>query len=422
MFKLASAFTIGLIAFSWGESAPASAQQTQADTFTRYELLAPKSQSFRIYYDVSATKAGAGFYYNPIRKGSEPDVHGVYDRMTGKPLTWDLVGGDDAKKSGLLDRADVDGEYIRVTLARPVPEGGRARMLIDKTYMDAKSYFADDDGTITFTRTLGIKRNAVVLPHGYELVSANYPSQVITGEDGRITLNFINSGSIGVPYEVIARPLKNMAPMGKSDVTSPSITPRAKPMARVDYAIPERASQKRDIVYFLQAPETHSFRLYHDYEETRQGMDRYLNVVRAGSKASNPSAIILDTGEKLKVETLRGDAITKRGIDIGQKVEADTELVAIWFDAVPKGETRLLRIEETYTDQNRYFPYGNGFIWDRSFGRSRNTVVLPHGYYLTGSAVPATVKTRADGRVELTFANGRPGNIDVFITGNKRHE
>ena len=33
--------------------------QTQADDYTRYELLAPGSQAFRISYDVTATTPGA---------------------------------------------------------------------------------------------------------------------------------------------------------------------------------------------------------------------------------------------------------------------------------------------------------------------------------------------------------------------------
>ncbi|HVF59218.1 MAG TPA: hypothetical protein VNJ70_05335 [Thermoanaerobaculia bacterium] len=49
----------------------------------------------------------------------------------------------------------------------------------------------------------------------------------------------------------------------------------------------ERAHQDREIVYFLQPPETHSFDLYHDYTESRLGVDRYLNVVRKGSAASS---------------------------------------------------------------------------------------------------------------------------------------
>jgi len=396
--------------------------QTSADTFTRYELLPVATNSFRIYYDVSAATEGATRYYNPIRKGSDPDVHGVYDRMTGKPLEWSLVDGRDAKASGLVPDAEPDSQYIRVDLARPVPSNGRGRMLIDKTYIDAASYFANGE-LITFSRTLGVKRNAVTLPAGYELESVNYPSQVTTRADGRIEVSFVNPGTIGVPYEVNARPLradsaKKIDP--PSDFESAASTPIARPMARVDLDIPQRASQSRDIIYFLQQPETHSFRLYHDYEELREGMDRYLNIVRPGSKASDPSAEILDSGEKLKVETLRGSEITARDIDIGEPVTDATELVVIWFDPVPAGGSTLLRITETYTDPNRFILYGDEFVWDRSFGRSRNTVVLPHDWYLTANAVPATVSTRDDGRVELIYSNDRPGNIDVFIKGRKR--
>ena len=68
----------------------------------------------------------------------------------------------------------------------------------------------------------------------------------------------------------------------------------------------ERAHQDREIVYFLRDPDTHAFDLYHDYTEAREGVDKYLNVVRKGSTASNPQGRILDTGESLKVETLRG--------------------------------------------------------------------------------------------------------------------
>ena len=412
---------VGIFLFTAASSGAADVQ-TSADTFTRYELLPVATNSFRIYYDVSAATEGATRYYNPIRRGSDPDVHGVYDRMTGKPLEWSLVDGTDAKASGLLPDAEPDSQYIRVNLARPVSSNGRGRMLIDKTYMDAASYFANGE-LITFSRTLGVKRNAVTLPAGYELLSVNYPSQVTTRADDRIEVSFVNPGTIGVPYEVNARPLRpttgkrNKPP---SDFESAAATPIARPMARVDMDIPQRAPQSRDIVYFLLQPETHSFRLYHDYEEVREGMDRYLNIVRPGSKASDPSAEILDSGEKLKVETLRGSEITARNIDIGEPVTDATELVVIWFDPVPAGGSKLLRITETYTDPNRFIMYGDEFVWDRSFGRSRNTVVLPHGWYLTANAVPATVGTRDDGRTELVYSNDRPGNIDVFIKGRKR--
>ena len=396
--------------------------QTNADTFTRYELLAPESASFRIYYDVSAATEGAKRYYNPIRRGSEPDVHAVYDRMTGEALEWSLVGGDDARESGLLPDAEDSDQYIRIELGRPVPKDGRGRLLIDKTYRDAASYFVRD-GELVFSRTLGVRRNAVTLPAGYELVSVNYPSQVVTRDDGRIEVSFINPGTEGVPYEVRARQLdedtiKRSGPPAPA-VSSP-LQQSSRPTARVEFEIPQRAEQSRDIVYFLQQPDTHSFRLYHDFEETRVGVDRYLNIVRPGSEASDPSAVILDTGAELKVEILRGDEITARDIDIGEPVTDATELVVIWFEPVPAGGSRLLRITETYTDPGRYIPLGDEFLWDRSFGRSRNTVVLPEGWYLTANAVPAIVRTRTDGRTELIFSNDRPGNIDVLIRGRRR--
>ena len=401
---------------------PLSAQQTQADAFTRYELLDPASQSFRIYYYVSATHKGATRFYNQIRPGSEPDVHGVYDRMSGDKLKWAIVDGNDAKASGLIPSAQPDYQYIRVDLKRSVPSNGRGRLLIDKTYKDAKSYF-EKDGSLVFSRTLGVKRNSVILPLNYELISVNYPSQVILREDGRIELSFINPGTIGVPYEVKARPIKTgalSAKLTKSE-NDEALQKSERPVARVDFTIPQRASQTRDIFYFLQEPESHAFRLYHDYEETRVGVDRYLNIVRPGSKASNPSAEVLDTGKILKVETLRGNEITNRKIDIGETVTDATELVAIWFDPVEEGQSKLLRIEETYTDSGRYFlTHQDEFLWDRSFGRSRNTVILPKGWVLTENSIPATISMREDGRTQLNYVNGRPDNIDVLIRGRRR--
>ena len=49
---------------------PTAVKQTEADEYTRYELLAPETASFRIHYEVTATTPGARYFYNPIRKGS----------------------------------------------------------------------------------------------------------------------------------------------------------------------------------------------------------------------------------------------------------------------------------------------------------------------------------------------------------------
>jgi hypothetical protein len=182
----------------------------------------------------------------------------------------------------------------------------------------------------------------------------------------------------------------------------------------------ERAHQDRDIVYFLQQPETHSFDLYHDYTESRPGTDKYLNVVRKGSRASKPSARILDTGEVLKAETLRGAAITNAGLDIGEPVQPDSEVVVIRFPAIEKGRSVRLRISETYTDEKSYRLEGDELVFDRTFGRPRNAVVLPAGWYLTASAIPAVVSSMPDGRIRLDFVNPRPDEIAVLIKAKKR--
>ena len=183
--------------------ARAPAPQSDEDDYTRYELLAPETAQFRIYYDVTATTAGARFYFNPIRKGSEASNEAVFDRATGAPLRFEEVDGAAARADG-HPTADLDTRYIKVHLARPVPAGGGARILIDKTYKDPKSYYRDGD-QIVFSRSLGIRRNAVVLPAGYELTACNMPSQILKTPDGRIMISFINAQPGAVALVVKAR-------------------------------------------------------------------------------------------------------------------------------------------------------------------------------------------------------------------------
>jgi len=395
--------------------------QSPDDSYTRYELLDPATQKFRILYDVTATEAGAAYYYNTLRKGSEHQVDGVLDLMTGQPLGWKVVSGAEARKAGFAI-AQTDTDYLQVKLARPVAQGNEYRLRIDKTYQDPRTYFIRD-GVIVFDRLLTIARNAVVLPRGYEVTKCNYPVQVILEQDGRIKLSFLNMGNAGVPLHIEARKLGANANLAVIPAKASPMTlgqGRDKSKARIDFSFPERANQTREIVYFLQQPETHSFRLYHDYTEVREGIDRYLNVVRPGSKASNPSAMILDTGTPLKVETLKGAAITERGLDIGEPVTPESEVVAIWFDKVKAGQSVRLRIEETYTDPNRYILYNDEFIFDRSFGRPFNTVVLPAGWFLTANAVPATIDVTPEGNISLYYVNSAPEDIDVLIRGRKR--
>jgi len=177
------------------------------DEVTLYELLPPDTHQFAIVYDVSQTREGAEFFFNPIRAGSAASKERVIARATGKDLPFEVVSGKEAKTSGLVSpKTADDAQFIRVKLPGPVPKGGETRIRILKTYTDAASYFVKD-GQLVFTRPLGIKRNIVVLPKGWELIECASPGIVSTDPDGRVRVSFVNDRDDQLPVTLVARRL-----------------------------------------------------------------------------------------------------------------------------------------------------------------------------------------------------------------------
>ena len=189
-----------------GAPAQVEAQFISADTYTRYELLAPETHQFKIYYEVTETRVGARFHFNQIREGSEASDESVMDLATGKPLKFEVVTGAQAKVDSPAENFTTTVHYIKVHLAHPIPASGEYRLAIIKTYKDDKSYYADGD-QIVFKRPLGIPRDSIVLPPGYEIVSCSVAAQVLIEADGRLKLAFVNSGS-GGQLEVTIRAQK----------------------------------------------------------------------------------------------------------------------------------------------------------------------------------------------------------------------
>ena len=399
-------------------------RQTEQDEYTKYELLAPDTASFAIDYEVTATTPGATSFYNPIRKGSVASDESVYDMMTGARLKFEQVSGADAKASGLQD-ADPGTDYIRVHPARPIPADGRqARLRIVKTYKDPKSYYREGDA-IVFNRPLGIRRNSVVLPAGYRLTECNVPSQVLTEPDGRVKISFMHQApgpaALVVKAKLGALTGAEAAPRPLSSERSWEHPPAEGPTERA--RLGERAHQDRDIVYFLQEPSTHAFSLYHDYTESREGVDNYVNVVRTGSTVSKPSAKILDTGQALEDRIMTGAELKTAGIDThGEQVPDGAQVVVVKFPPVAKGQSIRLRISETYTAPESYRLDGPDLVFDRSFGRPRNSVVLPPGWYLTWLSIPGVIRQTPDGLTRIDFVNGRPDSIDVLIKARQSNQ
>ena len=183
-----------------------SGQYISADTYTRYELLAPETHQFKIYYEVTETRVGARYHFNQIREGSEASDESVLNLATGKPLKFEVVTGAQAKIDSPAENFGATAKYIKVFLAHPIAERGEYRLAIIKTYKDDKSYYTEGDQVI-FKRPLGIPRDSIVLPAGYEIVSCSVATQVLREADGRLKLAFVNPGS-GGQLEVTIRAKK----------------------------------------------------------------------------------------------------------------------------------------------------------------------------------------------------------------------
>jgi hypothetical protein len=184
--------------------------------------------------------------------------------------------------------------------------------------------------------------------------------------------------------------------------------------------VSERAYQDREILYELQAPESHAFRITHDYTARKAGEQYYFNVVRAGSHVTDPESIDLDSGDTLKWEVISGKQAKERKLPVEQSGD-DSEIVVTYLARpLATSTTNRIRLKETYTDAKSYYVNGDELVWDRTFGRLRNTVVLPLGWYLTALSSPATIQTLPDGRVSVYIVNPRNDEVRVYLRARRR--
>ena len=123
---------------------------------------------------------------------------------------------------------------------------------------------------------LGAGRHDIVLPVGYELTACNIPVRVMAEDDGRTKLNLMNvaPGNVTLVVRIRAGALTGEAAKPKPLTNNRSWEPPPAQGPTERQRLAERAHLDRDIVYFLQDPSTNAFSLYHDYTESRAGIDK----------------------------------------------------------------------------------------------------------------------------------------------------
>jgi hypothetical protein len=183
-----------------------------------------------------------------------------------------------------------------------------------------------------------------------------------------------------------------------------------------------RAEDDREITYWMLSPETHQFRFSHDFNITRAGQKFAHSFVRKGSTVSEDVTFIdLDSGKRLKTHKTTGKAVNALGYYPEKTDDEDVVVEGELLSPVPEGGSVRIRVMETYTDADRYYADKNGeFVWDRTFGRSRNILKFPPGWMLVSCSVPVIITEDDHGLITLQMTNPRNDELHIIVHGRKR--
>ena len=333
-------------------AAPLTRLFTQ-DAYTEYALLEPGSESFRIRFLPEETRVGATELVNETRGGSEGGDIKVYDPRTGDPVEFTYAQvGDNA-----------DAHAIRAKLPRPVPEGGIGRVLIYKTYKDARTYQMNGDDLV-WVRSLSGYRLGVILPKGYAFTSSNVAAQLATTTDGRLKLAFANPSGQANPVTIHARK------------TNAAFTP----MPFMDVFFDDVKT-----LYDLEQPDTGRVNVDQTYSDYRSGAVAVLDT-QTYLRLTNLKVTDLDTGKPLTPVNNAGTTSVKLDVPItNERQSAHLRLTG----TMGKVDYSVVKGDLMFT----MLVYG-----------LRNTVLLPSGWEVSTVSQSGTIGTYRN-RVFVSFIN-----------------
>lgn len=345
------------------------------DAYTEYALLEPGTDQFRIRFLTENARAGATEIVNATRGGSEGTDIAVFDPRTGKalPFTYEEQGADHA---------------IRVKLPMPVPPGGIGRVVIYKTYKDARTYqvhreanaaFGVESGDITWVRSLSGYRLGVILPRGYALLSSNVAAHVSTARDGTVALHFANPSGLANPLTLHARrTTATFAPTPFTDVFFDDVK----------------------TLYDLGAPETHAMNVEQIYTDYRKESTLPLDLL-SYAPLRDVRVIDLDTAKPLA--TTAGGGATMVRLEMA--ITAD-------------GQSAHLQVNGTLADPG-YTVRDGALVFDRTVRGLRNTILLPAGWEVASVSQAATIGM-FEGRAFVALINlGAENQYRVVISARR---
>ena len=346
------------------------------DAYTEYALLEPGSEQFRIRFFTEEARVGATELVNATRGGSEGTDVEVYDPRTGKPLVFTY---------------EVNGEShaIHAKLTTPVPAGGTGRVLIYKTYKDARTYqhytesnaqFGVQPGDISWVRSLSGYRLGVILPRGYAFLSSNVAAQMSTLPDGRLKLHFANPSGLSNPLTMHAR----------------KTTTQFSSTAYTDMFLDDIKT-----LYDLGEPESHMMKVEQIYSDARMGADLPLDLLGYAA-LTDVTVVDLDTAKPL--------ATARKG---------NTTIVKLEVPITNDKQSAHLKLNGTLKDAG--YTVSNGVLrFDRPFKGLRNTILLPAGWEISSVSQSGTVGLY-QGRVFVALINLNSENAyRVVLTARKR--
>lgn len=338
------------------------------DAYTEYEILAPGTEQFRIRFLPEETRVGAKELVNATRGGSEGSGVEVYDPRTGKPLQFTYAQVPD----------DPESHAIHATLPIPVPEGGVGRVLIYKTYKDARTYQMHNDD-IAWIRSLSGYRLGVILPPHFSFISSNVAAQISTTATGQLKIAFANPSGQSNPTMIHARK------------TTADFTP-------TEYT--DMFFDDVKTLYDLGDPSTHSVQVEQTYSDYHKGATQKLEGL-SYLKLQDMKAIDLDTAKPFV--TVKQGAATVIKLEV--PIENDKQSTHVKLT----GELK----DSSYSDQN------GTLTFDRPLHGLRNTVLLPAGYEVSAVSQSGTVGMY-QGRAFVALINlNAENNFHVVIHAKK---